>query len=175
MKKVLFILLFGIISLTTVKAQQHVFDKGSLLFNAGIGAPYTYGFIPTLNISGEYGVIPTGNVGIVSFGGIFEMQLAQYDYWYGHSANVKPIFILGPRASWHLQVFNSTIWDVYAGVGFGILFRGQPYGNYYSSTVSGYGEGFVGGRMMFSEGFGLFAEVGGGTRSFLKFGVTFGF
>ena len=163
-----------LMSLSTVQA-QNVFNKGSLLFNAGIGMPYTYGFIPTINISGEYGVIPTGDVGIVSFGGLFEMQFAQYNYWYGYEANVKPIFILGPRASWHLQVFESDKWDVYGGVGFGILFRAQPYANYYSSTISGYGEIFVGGRLMFSEKFGLFAEVGGGSRSFAKFGVTFGF
>ena len=174
MRKILTILIIGLVSLTTVKAQQHVFSKGSLLFNVGIGSPVNHGYIPTFNISGEYGVIPTGDVGIVSFGGLLEFQFAQYDYWYGYAANVKPIFIIGPRASWHLQVFESNKWDVYGGVGFGVLFRGQPYADYYSSTVIGYGEIFVGGRLMFSEGFGLFAEIGGGTRSWGKFGISFG-
>ena len=176
MKRILFVVLIGIASLATMQA-QHVFNKGTLLFNAGLGSPYNYGYIPTINFSGEYGTIPTGDVGIVSFGGLFEIQFADYDwYWAGsNGSGIKPIIILGPRAAWHLQVFESDKWDVYAGAGFGILFRGQPHENYYNSTVSGYGEGFVGGRMMFSETFGLFAEVGGGSRSWGKFGVTFGF
>jgi len=173
MKKVTLILL-GVVFSLSIQA-QHVFDKGSLMFNAGIGMPYNYGFIPTVNFSGEYGVIPTGDIGLVSFGGLFEMQFANYDYWYGHEGTMKPIICLGPRAYWHLHVFDSDKWDVYAGAGFGIQFRPQPFDDYYKSTISGYGEGFIGGRMMFNEKLGLFAEAGGGARSFMRFGVTFGF
>ena len=32
---------------------QNVFNKGSIMFNAGIGGPSSYGFIPTVNFSGE--------------------------------------------------------------------------------------------------------------------------
>lgn len=174
MKKLVVIFAFTLLCATT--QAQHVFDKGSLMFNAGIGAPVNYGFIPTINFSGDYGVIPTGDVGVVSFGGLAELQIADYDYyWNGsNSSGIKPYFIIGPRASWHLLVFESNEFDVYAGVGFGAAFRGQPYDGYYSSPVTGYGEGFVGGRWMFQDNFGLFAEVGGGSRSFLKFGITFG-
>lgn len=155
---------------------QHVFNKGSVLFNVGIGAPVNYGYIPTLNFSADVGVIPTGDIGIVGFGGIAELQFADYDYYWNNSgfSEIKPIFILGPRAYWHLQVFESDKWDVYGGAGFGIAFDGYYSGGAYNSDVSFYGEGFVGGRMMMSENFGLFAETGWGTRSFLKFGITFG-
>jgi len=173
MKK-LSILLIGLMFALNIQA-QHVFNKGSLLFNGGIGIPYNFGFIPSINFSGEYGVIPTGDVGLVSFGGLFEMQFANYNAWHGYSSTFKPIIFLGPRAAWHLHVFNSDKWDVYGGAGFGIKFRPQPYDGYYGSTVSGYGEGFVGGRMMFSEKLGLYAEAGGGAGAFIRFGVTFGF
>ncbi|HEY9115894.1 MAG TPA: hypothetical protein VIN10_14440 [Bacteroidales bacterium] len=181
MKKVSIVVLLTLLGFT-INA-QHVFDKGSLMFNAGIGAPYNYGFIPTINFSGDYGVIPTGDVGVVSFGGLAEIQFADYDWYYYYGAysgsQVKPIFYLGPRASWHLLVFESSEFDVYAGVGFGIKF----YGNYnynsskndveYDPKVGGYGEGFVGGRWMFKDNLGLFAELGGGAGSVFRFGLTF--
>ena len=174
MKKVLIVLVS--VMFTISLQSQHVFEKGDLLFNAGIGMPYNYGFIPTINFSGEYGVIPTGDVGLVSFGGLAEIQFANYDYyWDGDYSSTKPYFIFGPRASWHLHVFESDKWDVYGGVGFGIAFKGSYNNGNYNSKVSPYGEGFVGGRMMFSDGFGLFAETGWGSRSFIKFGVAFGF
>lgn len=174
MKKIVLSALF-LLSVLLVHS-QHVYNKGSVFFNVGIGAPVNYGYIPTLNFSADVGVIPTGDIGIVGFGGLAELQFADYDYfWSGNNiSEIKPIFILGPRAYWHLQVFESDIWDVYGGAGFGIAFDGYYAGGAYNSDVSFYGEGFVGGRMMFSPNFGLFAETGWGSRSFLKFGITFG-
>ena len=179
MKKLSFAITMIVIGLSM--NAQHVFDKGSLMFNGGIGAPYNYGFIPTINFSGEYGVIPTGDVGLVSFGGLAEMQFADYNWnYYNHNGSqVKPIFYLGPRASWHLLVFESDEFDVYAGAGFGIKFWGQyNWDNgkndvVYDPKVGGYVEGFVGGRWMFQDNLGLFAEVGGGAASVFRFGLTF--
>lgn len=168
----------------TVNA-QHVFNKGSLLFNAGIGAGSNYGagWIPSVNVGGEIGVIPTGDVGLVSFGGIIEYK---YSSWAGTWINTNYNYnyhqlILGPRAAWHVHAFESDKYDAYAGVGVGVRFWTQynwdpgkaDYVN--KAKVSPYGEFFVGGRMMFSDAFGLFAEVGYGTLSVLKFGVSFGF
>lgn len=175
MKKLFAIAIIGLLSVTVANA-QHVFNKGTLLFNIGLGGPVNYGYIPTINFSGDVGVIPTGDVGIVGFGGLAEIQFADYNYyWNGYNgSDIKPIFIIGPRATWHLTVFESDVFDVYGGVGFGVEFRGQPYEGYYSNTVTGYFEGFAGGRWMFKGNLGLFAEVGGGSRSFFKGGLTFG-
>ena len=174
MKKLFAILVVALFSATVANA-QNVFGKGTLFFNIGLGAPVNYGFIPTINFSGDVGVIPTGDVGIVGFGGLAEIQFADYDYYWNGSnnTNMKPIFIIGPRATWHLLVFDSDVFDVYGGVGFGIAFKGNYNNGNYNSQVSGYGEGFVGGRWMFKENLGLFAEVGGGSRSFFKGGLTF--
>jgi len=162
---------------------QHVFNKGTLLFNAGIGLGATYGagWIPSVNVSGDVGVIPTGDVGLVSFGGIFEYK---YSNWAGTWLNTNYKYnysqvLIGPRAAWHVHAFDSDKYDAYAGVGGGVRFwteynwNGSKYVN--KAKVSPYGELFVGGRMMFSDKFGLFAELGFGTLSVLKFGVTFGF
>lgn len=165
---------------------QHVFNKGTLLFNAGIGIGgyHGAGWIPSINIGGEVGVIPTGDVGLVSFGGIIEYKFSS---WAGSWASTSYNYnyhqvILGPRAFWHVHAFNSDKWDAYGGVGGGVRFWTQysewdPDKQEYKSKakVSPYGEVFVGGRMMFKEAFGLFAEVGWGTLSVLKFGVSFGF
>jgi len=81
MKKISFLLIFLFAAMTATQA-QHVFNKGDLMLNAGIGIPHSYGFIPTINASGEYGAIPTGDIGIVSFGGLVEFQLGQHDWVY---------------------------------------------------------------------------------------------
>ena len=180
LKKLLGILLVGLLSFTV--SAQNVVEKGDVLLNLGLGGPYNYGYIPTINVSVEVAVIPTGDVGIVSFGGIAEFQIAQYTYgWLDENKN-RPIFIIGPRAAWHLQTFQSSEWDVYAGAGFGLRISGDykhpnnGNDNYeWDPKVGPYGEIFFGGRYMFSDNFGLFAEVGGYTLSFFKGGVTFGF
>lgn len=165
---------------------QHVFNKGTLLFNAGIGlGGYNgAGWIPSVHVSGEVGVIPTGDIGLVSFGGVVEYK---YSSWGGTRINTNYNYnyhqvLVGPRAYWHVHAFDSEKFDAYGAVGAGVRFWTQYSGwdqvkqEYTSKAkVSPYGEVFVGGRMMFSEAFGLFAEVGWSPVSILRFGLTFGF
>jgi len=179
MKKQFLVILFGVFTLTL--SAQKIMQKGDFMLNAGIGGFSTYGLIPSVNASLEIGVIPTGDVGIVTFGGIAAYQLGLDTYYgYGFFADetyTYSVFVIGGRASWHLQTFESDKWDVYAGAGLGVKFKGgyEVYGINYDGDVGPYGEGYVGGRMMFNESFGLFGEVGYGTLSSVKFGVTFGF
>jgi len=177
MKKISFVLVLLFATITATQA-QHVFNKGDMMFNAGIGIPNSYGFIPTLNFSGEYGAIPTGDIGIVSFGALAEFHLAHYsDYWYyGDSySETWPRFYIGARAAWHLQVFESDEWDVYGGVGFGLIINGKTKHGYYDpATVTASPDIFIGGRWMFKENMGLFAELGYTGLSTVKAGITFG-
>ncbi len=175
MKKVV-VLFVAVLFAFTVQA-QHVFNKGDVMFNAGIGVPTGgYGLIPTLNFSGEYGVIPTGDVGLISFGGLAEFHLAHYTYYYGSSYNETwPRFYLGARAAWHVHAFDSDVFDAYAGVGFGIQINGKTkYGYYDNGGTYVSPDIFVGGRWMFKPGMGLFAEAGYTGLSSIKIGVTFG-
>lgn len=159
------LLILVLIFTHTVQA-QHVFNPGSVKFNAGIGVPQNNGYIPTVNISGEVGVIQTGTIGLVSFGGLAEFHLAD-------DGKTFPRFYAGPRAAWHLHAFNSLVFDVYAGAGFGIVINGQ--GLLDRNTINVQADMFVGGRWMFSPGAGLFAELGMTGFSNARFGITFGF
>lgn len=169
MKKISFLLIFLFAAMTATQA-QHVFNKGDLMLNAGIGIPHSYGFIPTINASGEYGAIPTGDIGIVSFGGLVEFQLGQHDWVYDNE--MFPRFYFGARAAWHLQVFESDEWDVYAGAGLGMTINAKS--TYHSGWTDVSPDVFIGGRWMFSESMGLFAELGYTGLSSVKAGITFG-
>ncbi len=168
MKKVV-VLFVAVLFAFTVQA-QHVFNKGDMMFNAGIGIPHSYGFVPTINFSGEYGVIPTGDIGLVSFGGLAEFQLGQHSYY--TDTEFFPAFYIGARAAWHVHAFQSDVFDAYGGVGFGLAIKGKTTN--YSGDTDINPDIFVGGRWMFAEGMGLFAEVGYTGLSSLKFGITFG-
>lgn len=104
MKKLFMLAFVGLLTISLNVNAQHVFNKGDLMFNAGIGTPHAYGFIPSLNFSAEYGVIPTGDIGLVSFGGLTEFQLGVYN---GVSDDIFPRFYMGGRAAWHVHAFNS--------------------------------------------------------------------
>ena len=161
------IALFLFVSIFAFSIQaQHVFNAGSVKFNTGVGVPQINGFIPTVNISGEVGVIPTGEVGLVSFGGLAEFHLAD-------DGKTFPRFYVGPRVAWHVHAFNSTVFDVYAGAGFGIVLNGE--GKFNNSSINTQADIFVGGRWMYSPSTGLFVELGFTGLSNARFGFTFGF
>ncbi len=169
MKKVV-VALVAVIFAFTVQA-QHVFNKSDVMFNAGVGIPHTYGFIPTINFSGEVGVIPTGDIGLVSFGGLAEFQMGTYTYVIANN-EYFPRFYVGARAAWHVHAFQSDVFDAYAGAGVGFAVSGKT--DLVSSATSIEPDIFVGGRWMFSPGMGLFAELGYTGLSSIKFGITFG-
>jgi len=184
MKKIALVFVSALLMTIGVQA-QHVFEKGSVAINPGIGLGGYGGYIPSFEASVEFGAIATGEVGLVSFGGVAGWKHTNedyyYDYWgldenYNYSYNQ---FVFGARGSWHLHTFTSEKWDVYAGLGLG--FKTWSSYDYYDSnkdevitkTHSGvYEEFFVGGRMMFNPGFGLFAEVGYSRLSNMRFGIT---
>lgn len=165
MKKLIFVAVIVVMSMSL--NAQNVFNKGSLMFNAGIGGPSNFGAVPTVNFSGEVGVIPTGTIGIVSFGGLAEFHIGYF------GGDPFPRFYIGPRAAWHFLGLNTKEFDVYAGAGFGIGFNGKN--DFKTNSVNVYPDAFVGGRWMFSPNMGLFTELGSTGLSFAKFGITFGF
>jgi len=147
----------------------------------GLGIPYIGGIIPSINFSGEVGVIPTGDIGIVSFGGEAEYKLSIYDGYYNNYTYHQLSF--GGRAAWHLHFFNNPKYDLYAGVALGLYIYNDYYSEYdYAKNnyvdisdphTSPYVAEFVGARIMMSESFGFFGEFGYGNISFMKLGVTF--
>jgi len=181
MKKLAFVVI-AIFMMAMGSQAQHIFNQGDLAFNAGIGVLGGDGFIPSVEVSGEYGVIPTGDIGLVSFGGVIGYKYSTYSYSWYHNIDYDynySEFIFGGRASWHLHTFDSDKWDAYAGFGLGGRVYTTWEWDYHKNDVVDkgklgfYQEFFVGGRMMFSPAFGLFAEVGYSPISTARFGVTF--
>ncbi len=177
MKKIYLVFLLVVIGV--VGQSQTVFKKGGFALNTGIGALSGNGFIPSINVSGELGIFPTGDVGLLAVGGIVAYKYSTYTYSSWDKSYNYHQFVIGPRVIWHLHTFKSDKWDAYAGAGLGV----RTYSDYIVNSglddierkakLTPYGEAFVGGRMMFKKGLGLFAEVGYGTLSSIKFGVTF--
>lgn len=181
MKKLAFVLI-AIFMMAMGSQAQYIFNKGDLAFNAGIGVLGGDGFIPSIEISGEYGAIPTGDIGLVSFGGMIGYKYSTYSYNYYHNIDYDynySEFLFGGRAAWHLHTFESDKWDVYAGFGLGARIYTTWEWDYNKNDIVDtgkfgvYEEFFVGGRMMFSPSFGLFAEVGYSPISTARFGITF--
>jgi len=177
MKKISFIL--ALVIMGFMAQAQHVFNNGGLAINAGIGLLSADGFIPSINVSGEMGIFPTGDVGLISVGAIVAYKYSTYSYSLLDASYNYSQFTIGPRAIWHLHTFASDKWDAYGGVGMGLRMYSDYYWDYGTSDLekkakaAPYGEAFVGGRMMFKDKLGLFAEVGYGTLSAVKFGITF--
>jgi len=177
----------SVLMMTFAVQAQHVFNKENLGINAGLGLGgfYEGGYIPSIEISGEYGVIPTGDIGLVSFGGLlgYKYSVGSYNLVYYNESYSYSQFELGGRAAWHLRTFTSDKWDVYAGLGIGAHltsdntveynYNTEKYETKRTARTGAYSEAFVGGRMMTNSGFGLFAELGYSKLSALRIGITF--
>lgn len=185
MKKLTFIII-AMFMMTFASQAQHIFNKGDIGVNAGIGIGGWAGLFPSLEASVEYGAIPTGDIGLVSFGGVAGWKYSSHSYnynWYTGEDYHFNQFIFGVRGTWHLHTFTSDKWDVYAGLGAGMrIYTDNDYiwnsntGEYDQVTdarSSFYEEVFIGGRMMINPDFGLFAEVGYSKLSNIRFGLTF--
>ncbi|MBN2238060.1 MAG: hypothetical protein JW729_10905, partial [Bacteroidales bacterium] len=163
-KKILFIAFLAIFSLNA-KA-QYVFDEGDIAVNAGVGLISVDGLIPSFNLSAELGLIPTGDIGVISAGGAFEYKYSKLMGLYYNQITI------GPRAAWHLQMefLENTNFDLYAGLGAGLrVYSTYNFNNNSLDPKLGpYMEAFVGGRMMLDDSFGVFAELGGGAIASVK-------
>lgn len=168
-KKIFAILLIGMC--TSELHAQYVFDNGSLGLNGGVGFFSMDGDSPSINLSGELGLLEIKDLGIISFGGIMEFKSSEIN-----GQNYKQL-IIGPRANWHFQFpfLNKTKFDLYAGIGAGL----HRYRNYnlttfvYDPTINPYFETFLGSRYMFNEKWGAFIEAGYGAMATLKAGIAY--
>ena len=155
------IALFSLTLLTTSSFAQMAIDKGTKFVNLGIGlgGGFYYSGGIAFNAAADFGVAKIitvgGAAGYRSFGDGF----GGYD--------------LGARGSYHFNELLSTPEnvDLYAGLGL-------TYFAYTGAASSFYNSSFIsvpihlGGRYMFAEKTGVFAELGS-SISVLKLGITF--
>jgi opacity protein-like surface antigen len=183
MKKILFMAVVALLAANVVSAQD-VFQKGDLVFNAGIGLNSSLycgsGYkstIPPISLSGEYGVADNligGNNGSIGVGGYLGHTAADYkinDFGWKYSS-----IIVGARGAFHYQFAKNL--DTYAGtmLGYNIVSAksigtenaalGKASASEFSFSL------FVGARYWFTPGFGVFGEFGYGISN-ANLGVSF--
>ncbi|MDA3614549.1 hypothetical protein [Polluticaenibacter yanchengensis] len=176
MKKGLtFLTLLLATSVATVKAQ--VVEKGTNMINAGIGIGGNYGgwsntsSIPQISASFERGMWEIGGPGVITLGGYIGhkgYKIKDSDYKWSWTT-------IGARAAYHFNGFDIEKLDVYGGTMLGYNIYSSSYDTYGGSGLSL--SGFIGGRWMFANNIGVYAEIGGGGYNFsvLNAGVTFKF
>ena len=177
MKKVIFVIA---VLLVTVTAQGQQFNKGTTAINVGLGLGTALGGLgkarPAISASVDRGVWGVGGPGVVSLGG----YLGNTGYKYsdgGYDAKWN-YFIVGARGAYHYNGLTTVPkLDVYGGVmlAYNIVSYSADGDGMTDSNSYGSGmgfSGFVGGRWLFSERVGAYAELGYGV-SVLNVGVTF--
>lgn len=177
MKRIMLVIAVLFVTVST-KGQQ--FKKGTTAVNAGIGLGTALGGLgkarPAVSASVDRGMWDVGGPGVVSVGG----YLGNTGYKYsdgGYDAKWN-YFIVGARGAYHYNGFSSlSKLDVYGGVMLGYNIVSYTADGDEISTGNSYGSGvgfsgFVGGRWLFSENVGAYAELGYGV-SVLNVGVTF--
>ena len=169
-KIVLLIVFVSLVALTDSYGQ--FFQKGTKLVNVGIGFGGGYGTtgfsggVPPISGSFEIGV--TDKIGV---GGILGYSIATSGVF---GSNFKATyFLIGARGAYHFEVGDNL--DLYAGAMLG--YNSVSYSDTGFGTFAGSGIVvgiFGGGRYMFSENIGAFAELGY-SIAVVNVGVTFKF
>lgn len=178
MKKT-FLILFAVLCVSIAQAQP--FQQGTTMGNLGIGLGTGLGGLgtarPAISISADHGVWDIGGPGVISLGGY--LGTTGYKYTNGGYTAKWNYFIIGARGAYHYNGFEVPELDVYGGVmlGYNIVNystdgSGYDYSGNYGSDL-GF-SGFIGGRWLFSDNLGAFAELGFGVSN-LNIGLTYKF
>jgi hypothetical protein len=167
MKKVFFTLVLFCAMTSGVRAQD-VFNKGDIVFSAGlgIGSPLGDGWkmsVPPVTIAGEYGIVGDLINGRASIGVGAVIDFSRESYL-GFSATN---FLLGARGAFHYQFIPKL--DTYAGLVIGYDAVTTDYTATYSGLVWGL---YLGARYYLSERFALMGEFGT-SIAWVTLGVAF--
>ena len=185
-KKLLFMAGFLTVCLTS---QAQVFEQGTNLLNLGVGIASPYiasGYsssVPPLSLSFEHGLNEKWGVGgLLGYTSASESADIPVGFGSTISATAKAsYFIIGARGLYHFKTTDKL--DLYGGgmlayssVSASVSISDPAYqqyaGDYSSPASSGVVFGaFVGGRYLFSERIGAFAELGYNI-AWLNVGVT---
>lgn len=179
MKKAIFILM-AVVMATLANAQP--FQKGTTAVNAGIGLGTALGGLgtarPAISASLDRGIWELGGPGVISLGGYVGNTGYKYTDM-GYTAKWNYV-IVGIRGAYHYNGFtDAPNLDVYGGamLGYNIVSYKAEGGG--ADLAHNYGSGlgfsgFLGGRWLFGESLGAYAELGYGV-SILAVGLTFKF
>jgi len=189
MKRIALVLFIATLFTTTTRAQ--FFEKGTNVVSAGIGlgghfGSYTYGSqTPGLSVQYERGIWDVGGPGVISLGGYAGIKSYKYSGSSGgyHFDEKWNYTVIGARSAYHYNALNNEKFDVYGGLMLSYNILSYKYSDNSGSSVfkgsGSYGSNlglsaFVGGRYLFTDNIGAFAELGYGV-SYLTLGVAFKF
>lgn len=187
MKKLLIILAAAVAGLQ-VQAQESEFNKGDLVFNAGIGFGTTLwggiGYsstLPPISISGEYGIIEDFitsdmTLGVGGYVGIAGSEFSST--WFGNRYGWRYTYtVIGVRGVVHYPLVDKL--DTYGGLmlSYNSVSAKEigdfPAGTGFSAASGGVGFSlFVGGRYYFTERLAGMMELGYGI-AYVNLGVAF--
>ncbi len=154
-----------------------VFEKGTNAVNLGIGIGGNYGIwgsasaSPNFNASYEKGIWEVGGPGVISLGGFIghkSYRIKDIDWKWNYTT-------IGVRGAYHYNGLDVENLDVYGGLMLGYLIYNATG---YTGGSGGTGfTAFVGGRYMFTDNLGVYAELGGGNYnlSILSLGASIKF
>jgi hypothetical protein len=188
MKKIALVLFIATLFATTTHAQ--FFEKGTNVISAGVGlgghfGSYTYGSqTPGLSLQYEKGVWEVGGPGVISLGGYAGVKSYKYSgssgaYHYDEKWNYT---VIGLRSAYHYNGIANEKFDLYGGLmlSYNILsYKFSDNGGTSAYKAGSYGSNvglsaYVGGRYLFTDNIGAFAELGYGV-SYLTLGVALKF
>ena len=189
MKRIALVLFIATLFTTTTRAQ--FFEKGTNVVSADVGlgghfGSYTYGSqTPGLSVQYERGIWDVGGPGVISLGGYAGIKSYKYSGSSGgyHFDEKWNYTVIGARSAYHYNALNNDKFDVYGGLMLSYNILSYKYSDNSGSSVfkgsGSYGSNlglsaFVGGRYLFTDNIGAFAELGYGV-SYLTLGVAFKF
>lgn len=159
------IALFSLSLVATKSLAQMAIDKGTKFVNLGIGiggAGYLGSSALGFNAAADFGItknITVGpSVGYRSYGNSFGYSLSAFD--------------IGARGSYHFNELLNTPENVDLYAGLGLTYFGYSGDGFVGDASFIYIPFHLGGRYMFAEKLGAFAELGSAVST-LRVGVTF--
>lgn len=186
MKKLSCVLFAALFCVVTANAQ--FFEKGTNVVSVGIGlgsslGNFTYGSqSPAFSAQYERGIWPIEDIGVISLGGYVGRKTYKYSSsdMYGKYEWKWNYTIVGVRSAFHYNKIDNEKLDVYGGVMLSynhVNFKsnyssGYTYNGNYNSTVGLMP--YLGGRYLFTNNLGAFAEVGYGI-AYLNLGLALKF
>jgi hypothetical protein len=170
--------------------QAPSFAKGTIGVNLGIGLGNGYGYSysgfggslqssPAISLSVEKGIVEGVGPGVISVGGLLGYKSDSYK-WDMLGDDFKSTWsniYIAARGAYHYNFTDNPKIDTYAGLS--LAARITRFSTNYSDTYTeSYGNGttldagvFLGGRYLFTDKIGAFAEFGY-DMSYLKLGLT---
>lgn len=183
--KIILFLCLSIAFMSNGMAQSFV--SGTNAINVGIGLGSSLGNFgyssqtPALSVQYDRGIWDIGGPGVISLGGYVGYKSFKNSYESGSYAytNSWKYTVIGVRAAYHYNGFDTEQWDLYGGtmLSYNILNYSYKDTNGISDNAGSYGSSaglslFVGARYFFTEKLAAMAEAGYGI-SYLSVGISF--